>query len=58
MSDVLTANLMLKGLLFMFSTFPLLISGRKKVEIMIFNLEFLSSVSHLGLEVGSSELPK
>jgi len=34
MSDILSTNLMLIGLLFLFSTFPLIL-GRKKVRFMI-----------------------
>jgi len=43
MFDVLSTNLMLTGLLFLFSTFPLIL-GRKLVRFMIF--QFLSSISH------------
>ena len=35
MSDVLSTNLMLTGLLFLFSTFPLVL-GRKQVRFMIY----------------------
>jgi len=43
MSDVLSTKLMLTGLLFLFSTFPLIL-GRKWVIFIVF--KFLSSISH------------
>jgi len=49
MSDVLVTNLMLTGLLFLFSAFPLLL-GWKEATFLIF-IKLLSAIPHLMLSV-------